>query len=405
MATSIAVVLRKKKSKSNTYPLAIRITKNGKSTYMYLGKSVEENHWDPSSRKVKTSHPNSGRLNNFIKKKLIEAEDILLEAQSSKNDASPTQIKTRINTGGESASFFELAEEYMDNLTKTGKHNQVSSNRPRIKHFKEFLNGNDISVKEITVPMLDKYILFLQTEYSNSQTSIYNKLNIIRIVYNMAKERGIVDGREYPFGKNKIKMRPGKSSKIGLTEAEIKEIEKLELTEGTGIWHTRNVFLFSFYFAGMRVSDVLNTKWSNIIDGRLHYTMGKNSKPGSVRLPEKVKPIINAYKNDQRSKDDFIFPELKKADLTDKKDVFRKIRTASKKFGNYLKTIAEKTDIDKNMSMHIARHSFGNISKGQIPPDILQMLYRHTHISTTINYQNNFIHDKTDAALDEIVNF
>ena len=405
MATSMAVVLRKKKSKNNTFPLAIRITKEGKSTYMYLGKTIEEKHWDPAARKVKTSHPNSGRLNNFISKKLVEAEDILLEAQSGKKDTTPTQIKTQIKTGGVVASFFDLAEEYMDRLRKTGKHNQVSSNKPRIKHFKEFLNGNNISVKEITIPMLEKYILYLQTEHNNSRTSIYNKLNIIRIVWNMAKDRGLVDGRDYPFGRNKIKMKPGKSSKIGLNEAEIKAIEKLELEHGTGIWHSRNVFLFSFYFAGMRVSDVLNTKWSDIVDDRLYYTMGKNSKPGSVKLPEKVKPIIAAYKDDQQSKDDFIFPELKKADPNDKKDVFRKIRTASKKFGNYLKTIAELAEIDKNMSMHIARHSFGNISKGQIPPDILQLLYRHTHISTTINYQNNFIHDKTDAALDEIVNF
>lgn len=405
MATSMAVVLRKKKSKNNTFPLAIRITKEGKSTYMYLGKTIEEKHWDPAGRKVKTSHPNSGRLNNFISKKLVEAEDILLEAQSSKKDATPTQIKSQIKTGGNTASFFDLADEYMEKLKKTGKHNQVSSNKPRIKHFKEFLNGNDISVKEITIPMLEKYILYLQTEYKNGKTSIYNKLNIIRIVWNMAKDRGLVDSRDYPFGKNKIKMKPGKSTKIGLNEAELRAIEGLELEKGTGIWHARNVFLFSFYFAGMRVSDVLRTKWSDIVDGRLYYTMGKNSKPGSVKLPEKVKPIVEAYKCEQQSKDDFIFPELKKANIKNDKDVFRKIRTATKKFGYYLKAIAETLEIDKNMSMHIARHSFGNISKGQIPPDILQMLYRHTHISTTINYQNNFIHDKTDAALDEVINF
>lgn len=405
MATSIAVVLRKKKAKDNSFPLAIRITKNGKSTYMYLGKTIEQKHWDPKGRKVKTSHPNSGRLNHFISKKLVEAEAVLLEAQSNREDINSNQIKNHIKSGRSSVSFFDLADEYLDKLEKTGKYGQLISNRSRIKHFREFLNGRDISVKEITIPMLERFILFLQTEYNNSQTSIYNKLNIIRIVWNMARDRGLVDGRNYPFGRNKIKMKPGKSTKIGLNENEIKAIEALELEKGTGIWHARNVFLFSFYFAGMRVSDVLRTKWSDIIDGRLHYIMGKNSKPGSVKLPEKVKPIIEAYRHEQRDKDDFIFPELKKANLKDAKDIYRKIKTASKKFGKYLKMIAEKLGIEKNVSMHIARHSFGNISKGNIPPDILQLLYRHTHISTTINYQNNFIHDKTDAALDEVINF
>jgi site-specific recombinase XerD len=405
MATSISIVLRKKKSKNNTYPLAIRLIKNRKTTYIYLGKNIEEKYWDSSNRKVKASHPNSARLNNYIKKKMIEAEDILLEAQSNKNDTTPSQIKNQIVDNSTSHSFFDLANEYMTKLTVSEKHNQVSASKPHLKHFKEFLNNNDISIKEITSTLLNNYILYLQTKHNNSQTTIYNKLNLIRIVYNMAKERGIVDGKDYPFGKRKIKMTPGKSTKIGLNQNEIKQIEELQLIEGTGIWHAKNVFLFSFYFAGMRVSDVLNIKWSNIIDDRLHYVMGKNNKPGSVKLPKKAALIIEGYKADKRDKDDFIFPELKKANTKDKKDVFRKTRTAAKKFSNYLKAIADIIGIEKNISMHIARHSFGNISKGQIPPDILQMLYRHTHISTTINYQNNFIHDKADAALDEVVNF
>lgn len=405
MATSIGVVLRRKRCKDNTFPLAIRITKDGKSTYMYLGKSIEERYWDGAGKRVRTSHPNSGRLNHFISRKLVEAEAILLEAQSGKKDVIPNEIKDRIKRGGVVDSFFDLADEYLDKLEQTGKYSQVVSNRSRIKHFREFLGGKDISVKEITVPMLERFIVFLQTNYKNGQTTIYHKLNIIRLVWNMAKDRGLVDGSAYPFGRNKIKMRLGKSAKIGLNEMELRAIEGLVLEKGTELWHTRNIFLFSFYFAGMRVSDVLRTKWSDIVDGRLYYTMGKNNKPGSVKLPNKVKPIIEVYRNEQQNKNDFIFPELKKANLMDEKDIYRKTRTASKKFGDHLKVIAEKLGIEKNISMHIARHSFGNISKGNIPPDVLQLLYRHTHISTTINYQNNFIHDKTDAALDEVINF
>ena len=51
MATSIAVVLRKKKSKDNTFPFAVRITKDGKLTYMYLGKTIEEKHRDRMGKK------------------------------------------------------------------------------------------------------------------------------------------------------------------------------------------------------------------------------------------------------------------------------------------------------------------------------------------------------------------
>ena len=154
--------------------------------------------------------------------------------------------------------------------------------------------------------------------------------------------------------------------------------------------------------------------------------MRKNSEPVSVRIPEKAKAILEYYKSDQQSKDDYVFPELKRADQSNMKDIYRKMIEANQSINYYLQNnekriqpdernkhntklpvtdIAELCGIEKKLTMHIARHTFGNICKGSIPVDILQLIYRHKHISTTIGYQNNFIHDKTDAALDEVVNF
>jgi len=55
--------------------------------------------------------------------------------------------------------------------------------------------------------------------------------------------------------------------------------------------------------------------------------------------------------------------------------------------------------------MHIARHTFGNISGDKIPIQMLQKLYRHSNISTTINYQANFMHKEEDDAIDKVINF
>ena len=48
-----------------------------------------------------------------------------------------------------------------------------------------------------------------------------------------------------------------------------------------------------------------------------------------------------------------------------------------------LKRIAQECNIDKNLSNHIARHSFGNIAGDQIHPLMLQKLYRHSDLKTT----------------------
>jgi site-specific recombinase XerD len=100
-----------------------------------------------------------------------------------------------------------------------------------------------------------------------------------------------------------------------------------------------------------------------------------------------------------------VFPEMKKADLTNAKDIYRKKKVANKKFNDHLKKITKRAGIQKKVTMHIARHSFGNIAADNIHPLMLQKLYRHTDLKTTINYQANFIHKDADDALDSVVNF
>ena len=68
-----------------------------------------------------------------------------------------------------------------------------------------------------------------------------------------------------------------------------------------------------------------------------------------------------------------------------------------------LKDVAKEAGITKPLTMHIARHTFGNISGDKIPVQMLQKLYRHTSITTTINYQANFMFKDVDDALDAVI--
>ena len=115
--------------------------------------------------------------------------------------------------------------------------------------------------------------------------------------------------------------------------------------------------------------------------------------------------ILEEYIYDKQYADDFIFSELKMANFKKPKDVFRKTNAATQKLNKYLVKVAEKAGITKKVTMHIARHSFGNISEDKISIKMLQKLYRHSSITTTINYQSNFIHKDADDALDKVINF
>ena len=100
-----------------------------------------------------------------------------------------------------------------------------------------------------------------------------------------------------------------------------------------------------------------------------------------------------------------LFPFLKDVDQKNSKLMYSRVKTTTKRINRYLEQIAIKAGVDKKVTTHIARHSFGNIAGSDIPVQMLQKLYRHSDLTTTIGYQSNFDHTKTDEALNDVLNF
>jgi len=431
MASSIKVILRvKKNAQTNSidpdkeYPLALRITRDRKTTLIYLGHKATLKQWDEEAQRVRKTHVNSARLNNFIIKKLAEATDASLELETLKKEVSSTSIKQKIKPSG-GTSFFSQAESYLKDLEQAGKYNQYTADKPRLRHFKKFLKGSDILFSDINESLLHRFTHELRTnpairetrklksgaivppKKSIAERSVVNHLVTIRSVFTHASRNGVVDKRSSPFGADKVTIRFPQSLKIGLNAKDVALLEAVQLEEP--YHHARNLWLFSFYLAGMRASDVLRLKWPDIQNGRLYYAMGKNTKGGSLKLPDQAMTIIVQYEPFKTSNDDFIFPELKglsQATLSDKFNMQRTIAFNISRIDKFLnETVKQQAGIDpgKKLTMHIARHTFGNLSGDTIPIQMLQKLYRHSSVTTTIGYQANFIHKDADEALEAVI--
>ena len=91
--------------------------------------------------------------------------------------------------------------------------------------------------------------------------------------------------------------------------------------------------------------------------------------------------------------------------MKDANDVLTKIQTVTRKFNHHLRNIAQTLNINKSLSCHTARHTFASIAGNSVNIQILQKLYRHSSITTTINYQANFIHKDFDETLDNVLIF
>jgi len=402
---SIKIVLVKHKQKKNgTFPIAIRIIKNRKPSYIFTGEYILLKDWDTQTEKVKKSHPNSTRLNNFLLKKLSEIHDTVIESNTHSNSDTVTEIKKKVVTSTAENDFFAAALLHLDAVKNRKKYSQYNTDEGRIKIFKGFVKKSELLFTELNVTLLTRFQNYLLHSRGNAPRTVMNYMILIRTIYNIAISESMTDRRGYPFGKGKIQIKFPESEKIGLSKEEVLLIENAEdLTKAEQ--HAVNVWLISFYFAGMRVSDVLLLRWSDFKDNRLYYRMNKNEKLVSLKIPEKAKVLLETYRELKDSKDDLVFTELRGVNLKDKERIMIRTKTVTRNLNRRLKQVTDKLGIEKNISMHIARHTFGNISGSSIPIQVLQKLYRHSSITTTINYQKNFIHEETDEALDKVINF
>jgi len=399
---SIKIVLRKEIKQDGTSPLAIRITKNRKTSYVYLEYSVKEKDWDKENQRVKKSHPNSARLNNFLLAKLASASDTSIELELSKGNVSSKAIRQKVVPQAGS-TFLAQADLYLKKLRDDGKFNRHSADKPRVERFREFLEGSDIALTDVSVAVLNKFQTHLRSTRKISERTVINHLVVVRSVFSMAISEGVIDKKYYPFGKGQIIIKFPETTKVGRTKDDVEKLEAVEL-DNPAHHHARNIWLFSYYFAGMRASDVFRLRWSDFQDTRLHYVMGKNNKAGSVKAIDKAIAIMEQYKAEKRDHDDLIFPDLKKLpNLDDRFEVERRINAAVSRCDKMLKRVATIAEIQGKISLHISRHTFATLAGDKISPQMLQKLYRHSSITTTIGYQGNFIHKDADDALDAVI--
>lgn len=401
--SSLQIVLRRKANKQKKFPLAIRITKNRRTSYLFTGQYIYEKDWDEINRRIKKSNPNYKALNNLILNKLAEANDKILKAETEDNEVSLTFLKRKIK-GADQMGFFETAYQHLENLRNAEKFRQYETQRGRIKKFRNFVGRDKLAFKEITVFLLKNFEGYIINREKRKPRTVVNYMILIRRIFNLGIAASMVDRKYYPFGKGKIQIKFPESQKIGLTIEEVRLLENSSFVTKPQR-DALDVWLISFYFAGIRVSDVLKLKWSDFRDGRLIYRMNKNQKLVSLKVPDKAQDILNIYKirNDAGSK--LVFPYLLDSDFYDARTLLVRTRTVNRSLNRRLQIVADNLGIKKKLSMHIARHTFGNISGDKIPIQMLQKLYRHSSITTTISYQANFMNDAEDDALDRVVNF
>ncbi|MDD5569637.1 MAG: site-specific integrase [Bacteroidales bacterium] len=299
-------------------------------------------------------------------------------------------------------NFTEYAEKVAKRFKDSGQVSSYIKYNNNIEKLKKYVGNKNLKFNDISVTFLINFEIHLK-KLGNGVSTIEKEFKIIRAILYRAIREGLFEQERNPFFQFKLKSE--KTSRMKLNEDEIMKIENLQLTENTPIWHTRNYWLFSFYTAGVRFSDLCMLKWESIRNDRLVYKMNKTAKEKSIKLFPKTKAILAYYDREDKKNEDFIFPILDlKYDYSDKFFLHRQISSKDVMINKNLKTIATMCEIKTPLSFHISRHSFAYIARKSGKMDIYQIskMLGHSDIKVSERYFGGF--DELTASDDAMGN-
>ncbi|MGN8224534.1 site-specific integrase [Gracilimonas sp. BCB1] len=396
MATIKPILYTYRQNKDGSYPIYISIADSKKTLYHSTRINIHKSKWSEKREKVLGDGKEAQKINKIIADKLAECESISLELRLKGVSPSATRIKdilTDDSAQGSNKDFIQYGLDYAEELSKKKKIGTSKRYKSVFIKLSEFQKGK-LYFDDITTVYLRKYETYLATELGNSATTITSNLKTMRSIYRKAIDEDIIAPKKDPF--EKLSFKKDTPSRERLTVEEIESIVELEYGDKELINKVRDAFLFSFYCAGIRFSDVCQLKWDDWSGEYISYRMSKTDKPKKVYLIDQAVAILEKWEG--ISKTEYIFDLLNpKKDLSDARKLYNQISSKNALANKYLKKIAKDAEIEKKISFHVARHSFADIArvKGWDLYNISKAL-GHATLNITEKYLNEFDQDALD---------
>lgn len=410
MAT-LSFYLKKRKTNKER-PLYLRITHNRESRYMRLDINLEEEHWNQERQVIRKSHPRHEKINRYLTVKKLDSETLLLELKQFKPGANIDLMQKVLETGSLDGvrktgrvEFLSFAEELRLGFKAQGSLQRYKNYGVVLNKLRDFWPKKKIFFEEIDVQFLRRFETHLISKYKNSVNTVGNNMKKIRRVFNVARDEEIISSEMYPFRIYKIPSKPTTKSK--LSPKEIKVIEELDLKAGTRVFDSKNIFLFAYYCRGMRFGDAVTLKWKSIRDGHLDYEMRKTGKRIYLKLTDQALNILKRYRGKEKpNPNHFIFPLLdNRKDYSDKNYLTKQISSKTTLVNKYLKKIRSLTQIDENITTHIARHSFAQLAnKNNIKLLDIKDMLGHSNVETTMSYLESLGDDHLNKTVEKLFN-
>lgn len=373
-------IKKSKADKQNKANIYLRITIDGKRAESSIHRKIDINRWSSETGLAIGSSKEIQEINRYIssiKNKVYQHHQRFIE-----KGEPITAIKLRdafLEKDTNAKMLLKIFQEHNDQIEKLigidFAANTLVRYKTTLNHLTNYVTKehkeDDINLKKVDIIFINGFEYFLKTSENCGHNTTFKYVSNLKKIIRIAYTNGWIEKDPFAHYKTKYKT----VDREFLSEQEIQcIIEKDFRIERLN--QVKDIFIFCCY-TGLAYIDVKKLSKNNIvigIDGEywINTKRTKTDSTSNIPLLPSAYEILKKYTNHHDIKNtDKVLPVL-----------------SNQKMNSYLKEIADLCGIQKNLTFHLARHTFATtvtLNNG-VPLESVSKMLGHRSLRTTQHY-------------------
>jgi len=362
-------------------PIYLRLLIAGDTVDFSIKKHAKISNWDASKGRLKGNEMGTKELNNYLLSieisikenyKLLQTNSDFVTVQDIKN----SYLGVAENPRKKVLDVFKTHNQNIKELIGIDKtettYTRYETSYKRLQRFiKEKYKRKDMFLDEINHDFIRRYESFIKITYKNTHNTVIKYLKHLKKILRIANANGWMNTDPFLY----IKLGEKKVDRGFLTDEELERLSKKSFTTNR-LKEVRDCFVFSC-FTGLSYSDIAKLTSDNIVIGSdskrwIKINRKKTNIKSTIPILARTQELIERYKDNE-------YCQIKGKLLPVK---------SNQKMNEFLHEIAELTDIKKNLTTHLARHTFATtitLNNG-VPIETVSKMLGHSSLRTTRIY-------------------
>lgn len=377
----VTYFLRKARTnKAGLTPILARITTNGISKEIYIQCSVPADKWNQSKERATGKDKLCQQVNSYLDDYRARILAIRQELVAKGYEGNCIQIKERLqHPTAHSMMFLAELEKYCTKRqAEVGiRITQLTANKYHrvLRYLKEYITTNyrkdDLLLSVIGYEFIDGFNTFLQTAHKCKHNGAVNLLDCVKNFTRYCLRNEWIE--KDPFRNYKLKEEHNKE-KDHLAKDELEVLIRKPMPNER-LDRIRDVFTFCC-LTGLAFTDADNLRKEHITTDEqgvlwIHKPREKTAVMSRIPLLPYPMTLLKKYEQDAELR---INGKLLPV-------------PSNQKMNAYLKEIADICNIQKNLTTHVARHTFACLAvEYGMPIDVLAKILGHSNTNMTRHY-------------------